>query len=158
MLPITIEPMKRKDISAVLRIEQASFADPWTEGMFLRDIRDNRLAHFLVAKHKGEIVGYAGLWLICDEVHLVNLAVEPQSRKQGIGRELLMAMLKIARDKGAQKATLEVRASNLKAQKFYQHFGFRPIAVRKRYYAHPKDDAVIMCQDDLTNCGRCWSA
>ncbi|MEW5767500.1 MAG: ribosomal protein S18-alanine N-acetyltransferase [bacterium] len=149
--------MKREDMPAVLRIEQASFADPWTVGMFLRDIRDNRLAHFLVAKHKGKIIGYAGLWLIGDEAHLVNLAVDLPYRKQGIGRELLMAMLKIARDKGAQKATLEVRASNLKAQEFYQHFGFRPIAIRKGYYTHPKDDAVIMWQDDLTNCGHCWS-
>lgn len=148
MLPITIRPMSKKDIPEVLSIEQASFPSPWTEGMFLQEVRDNRLSHFVVAQYKEEIVGYAGFWIVLDEAHLVNLAVAPAYRNQGIGRQLLMVILKIAINKGAQKATLEVRASNLNARKFYQRFSFKPVAVRKGYY-HSREDAVIMWRDDL---------
>jgi ribosomal-protein-alanine N-acetyltransferase len=146
---ITISQMERKDIAQVLLIEMNSFPSPWNERMFLSEIRDNRLSSFLVAKCNETVVGYGGFWLIFDEAHFVNLAVHPAFRRRGIGKQLLSALLTLAKERGATRATLEVRVSNTAAIKLYEGFGFKTCAIRKKYYKDNNEDALVMWLENL---------
>ncbi|MEW6097440.1 MAG: ribosomal protein S18-alanine N-acetyltransferase [bacterium] len=144
MIPITILPMKEEDINQVLEIENLSFLDPWTKRMYLSEIRERNDSYFITAKLEDRIIGYGGFWLVVDEAHLVNLAVHPDFRCQGIGTQIMQYLLNLAKQLGAKRATLEVRASNVIAQKFYANFGFTTIALRKKYYSDTKEDAAVM--------------
>jgi len=151
MIPITILPMKEEHINQVLEIENLSFLDPWTKRMYLSEITERDDSYFITAKFKDRIVGYGGFWLIVDELHLVNLAVHPDFRRQGIGTQIMQYLLNLGKQLGAKRATLEVRMSNVIAQKFYSKFGFVSIALRKKYYSHNKEDAVVMWLTELGN-------
>jgi ribosomal-protein-alanine N-acetyltransferase len=90
------------------------------------------------------------MWLMVDEAHVITFAVHPSWRRQHIGDRLLLAMLDIAIDGGANEATLEVRLSNLPARRLYEKFGFRPVGLRPRYYSDNGEDALIMTTDQLS--------
>lgn len=144
-MDIKYERLKEEDLDAVLKIEQESFPLPWTRGMFEQELHIPT-SHFFVARSMPakEIVGYAGYWQVVDELHLINIAIRPDCRKQGLGRHLLFYILCDGKRLGLKKATLEVRASNLIAQRLYEEAGFKNIAIRKNYYADNLEDAVIM--------------
>jgi ribosomal-protein-alanine N-acetyltransferase len=153
-MTLRIEPMRAEDLQAVLAIEHASFALPWTEEMFLRDLARDDLAEILVARgaEAGEsapVAGFLSYWVVQDEMHINNLAVDPRWRRRGIGMALLAASLDRARARGARHAFLEVRASNAAAQALYRQAGFQPAGTRRRYYSHPVEDAVIMRRSQL---------
>ncbi len=139
--------MKESDLPEVMRIEREVFHPGWSELAFLNDLR-NPSALYLVLRLDGKIVGYAGMWLIVDEVHITNVAVKPEYRGRGFAKRLILRLLHIARQRGMVRATLEVRISNTPAQKLYEKFGFRPVAVRKRYY-NDGEDALIMWLETL---------
>jgi ribosomal-protein-alanine N-acetyltransferase len=153
-MTLRIEPMCAKDLQAVLAIEHASFSLPWTEDMFLQDLARGDLAEILVARspEAGEpapITGFLCYWVVQDEMHINNLAVDPRWRRRGIAMALLRAGLDRARGRGARHAFLEVRASNVAAQALYRRAGFRAAGTRRRYYSHPVEDAVIMRRSGL---------
>ncbi len=141
--------MTLADIPAVHRIERASFATPWPSYAFRHELETNRLARYLVVRAGGEIVAYAGVWLMVDEAHVTTFAVDPQWRSRGIGGRLLMAVLRLAIEMGAGIATLEVRLSNLVARRLYEKYGFRPVGIRPRYYSDNGEDALIMTTEAL---------
>lgn len=151
MIPLTILPMKEEDINQILEIENLSFLDPWTQRMYLSEIRERNDSYFVMAKLEDRIIGYGGFWLIVDEMHLVNLAVHPDFRRQGIGTQIMQHLLNLAKQLKVKRATLEVRASNVIAQRFYSKFGFIAIALRKKYYPNTKEDAMIMWLNGLGN-------
>ncbi|MDR2610639.1 MAG: ribosomal protein S18-alanine N-acetyltransferase [Clostridiales Family XIII bacterium] len=93
------------------------------------------------------LVGYAGLWVVLDEGHITNVAVDPDYRRQGIAAMLLLKLLEAAREKGAKRFTLEVKRSNAAAIALYERFGFRAAGSRKGYYEEDGEDAVIMWTD-----------
>lgn len=97
-----------------------------------------------VACRGKELNGFVVIRQISSEVEILNIGVEPGSRRQGIARRLLAAALGKARREGAQKAFLEVRTSNTAAIAFYQSAGFRFTGRRKDYYRNPQEDAVLM--------------
>ena len=118
-------PMQESDLEEVVALEQRSFTEPWTPKMFLGELRDNVFATNLVARaenqewsevSEGVLVGYSMFWVVFEELHLMNLAVRPELRRLGIARELVRQTLSIAAAKGAHRAFLEVRASNVAAQ------------------------------------------
>jgi ribosomal-protein-alanine N-acetyltransferase len=90
------------------------------------------------------IVGYLCLWLIADEVHVTNFAVDPTHRQRGFGRHLLGTLLELYRRNGARRAALEVRPSNHSARRLYEAFGFRQVGLRKGYYFDTGEDALLM--------------
>lgn len=139
------EKMKAGDLEEIMKIEQASFPLPWTKGMFEQELIIDS-SHFYVVRAlpSKEIIGYGGFWQVLEELHLVNLAVKPEYRKQGWGRKLLHYLLCQGKALGLRRATLEVRASNISAQNLYEKVGFKNIATRKGYYADNLEDAVIM--------------
>jgi ribosomal-protein-alanine N-acetyltransferase len=142
MNEINIRPLRETDLSAVLAIEEASFASPWTRAAFVRELQSPH-SRLTVAECRGEVVGYVCCWDVVDEVQILDVAVHPDSRRQGIAALLLDSVLTVGRQRGAQSANLEVRRGNLPAIRLYQKFGFREVAVRRRYYADG-EDALLM--------------
>jgi len=145
---IAIEAMRKEDVDQVLAIEQASFSMPWSKNLFLSEFRSPTVSTLLVALDKSapgrRVVGYTVYWLVEDEMHILNLAVTTESRRRGIARELVFAAIKRAAAKGAQRAFLEVRASNSAAQKLYSDLGFTGTFIRRDYYDSPLEDAIVM--------------
>ena len=141
---LEILPMKEEHIDAVLHIEESCFAIPWTKADFEREMTQNQFAIYRIAVLDGKIVGYAGMWHIVTEGHITNVAVLPEYRRQGIGNALIEEMIVIAEQKEMIGMTLEVRISNIAAQKLYAKYGFRPEGFRKNYYQDTKEDAIIM--------------
>jgi [ribosomal protein S18]-alanine N-acetyltransferase len=146
-------PMQESDLEEVVALEQSSFTEPWTRKMFLAELQGNVFSTNLLtrAEHgewsgvsEGVLAGYIMFWIVFEELHLMNLAVRPALRRYGIGKELVGQALRIAAEKGAQTALLEVRASNVAAQGLYEGFGFKRKGLRRGYYEHPHEDAVIM--------------
>jgi len=141
--------MRPADLDAVQRIERASFTTPWPAYAYRQEVEANRLAHYLVARAEGQVVGFAGMWLMVDQAHVTTFAVDPAWRRQGIGARMVIVLLRMAGTLGARQATLEVRLSNLPARRLYERFGFRPAGIRPRYYSDNGEDALIMTTDDI---------
>ena len=141
--------MRLKDVDAVAAIEKATFARPWSRESFRQEVTRNAAARYLVAEMNGEILGYAGAWIILDESHITNIAVREDARGQGLGRRMTAALLQILSNLGATYATLEVRVSNLRAQNLYRSLGFVPVGRRKRYYEDNNEDAFLMVCEQM---------
>jgi ribosomal-protein-alanine N-acetyltransferase len=143
----TIDMMKKEDVDQVLKIEQASFSMPWSRNLFLSEFRSPSVSNPMVALLDSPvrtIAGFIVFWLVKDEMHILNLAVAPALRRQGIARKLVRAAIRLAYRKGAARAFLEVRTSNAAAQKLYSGLGFAGTSVRRDYYDSPVEDAVVM--------------
>jgi len=140
---VSIEPMRQEDVAAVREIDQTSFPSAWSAESYLRDLR-NRSSHYVVGRLAGEVVGYAGMWLIQDEAHISTLAVRPDCRRRGLGARLLSHLLEAAEERGAREVTLEVRDGNSAAQALYERFGFRSKGFIPRYYGDTGENAVVM--------------
>ncbi len=141
---LEIQQMTQEHIDDVLTIEQSCFALPWTREDFEREMTENKLAIYIIAVLDGKIVGYAGMWHVVTEGHITNVAVLQEYRKQGIGNALIEEIIRIAEQREMIGITLEVRISNIAAQKLYTKYGFRPEGFRKKYYQDTKEDAIIM--------------
>lgn len=100
-------------------------------------------SYYIVAKQNQEIVGFAGILKIIDEVNIMNIVVRKDKRQEGIGSKLLNEIFDIAKRQKAQSITLEVNEKNLPAIQLYQKFGFDQVGLRKKYY-HNTDNAIIM--------------
>jgi ribosomal-protein-alanine N-acetyltransferase len=144
---IVIEAMRKEDIDQILAIEQASFTMPWSRNLFLSEFRSRNVSLLMVALREApvrSVCAYIVCWIVADEMHILNLAVQQDMRRQGIARKLVMAALKRAHERGAKRAFLEVRASNGAARRLYGSIGFSGTSVRRDYYDEPLEDAVIM--------------
>ena len=148
-LKVVVEPMRSEDLPSVQEIERRSFTTPWPAHAYRTELSTNRLAHYRVVKVGGQVVAYAGLWLMVDEAHITTFAVDPAYRRRGVGERLLLVMLDIAIERGAREATLEVRLSNTPARNLYEKFGFRPVGIRPNYYSDDNEDALIMTTEPL---------
>lgn len=127
--------------------------------MFEAELSHNPFGRFLTARldpdggaREGDLVGYMCYWLVFDELRLMNLAVEPSMRRRGIASDLIRHMLSVGRESGAVRAVLEVRASNAAARALYERVGFRQVALRRRYYTDPVEDAVLLGMEPLQEC------
>lgn len=147
---IWIEPATPADLDAVVRIEEACFSAPWTRKMLEAELIGNQFSCFLIARQAHdeatgpEPVGYVSFWVVFEELRIMNLAVAPSARRQGIGRRLVTRALEIGCDRSTSKGLLEVRASNQTARRLYGELGFEEVSVRSRYYTNPTEDAVLM--------------
>lgn len=145
---LVIQRMTVEDLDEILGIEAGSFDDPWTNEVFNAELRHS-WSHCDVLREPngGRIYGYIVFWRVADEIHLLNVAVDPSERKHHHGRRLLDHMLDYARREAARFITLEVRSSNVAAIQLYEGSGFKQVGVRPRYYANNGEDAVIMLYD-----------
>ncbi|MCD5325938.1 ribosomal protein S18-alanine N-acetyltransferase [Pontibacillus sp. HN14] len=136
--------MTEEDIDTVLELEKACFATPWTRDAFEHELQDNPYATYFVLEFDGELVGYCGLWVIIDEAHITNIAILPEYRGKKLGESLFQVVMEKARLVGAMQLSLEVRVSNIVAQRLYRKFGLVPGGIRKNYYTDNQEDAVVM--------------
>ena len=139
-----LRPMTMADLDAVCAIEEQCFSVPWSRESMEKELIGNDQAHYLVAEIDEKVVGYAGFWQVLDEGHIMNIAVAPEVRGQGLGEELMRAMLQQGAQLGIIYWTLEVRVSNIAAIKLYEKVGFTSAGIRPGYYEKPKEDANIM--------------
>ena len=146
---VVIEPMTIEDVPAVHDIERLSFSSPWPEYAFEQEIKNNRLARYVVARAGQTVAGFAGVWLMVDEAHITTFGVHPDWRRQGIGHQLLLSLIELSLVLGAARMTLEVRASNTAAQALYRSFGFEEVGRRRAYYTDDGEDALVMTTPDL---------
>lgn len=146
---VEIAPMTAQDIPAVLEIERRSFATPWPREAYTHELDHNRTAVYLVARQDEAAVGYAGMWVVMDEAHITTIAVDPPLRGLGIGERLLIGLIDRAIERGARWIQLEVRQSNMVAQRLYHKYGFREVGIRRHYYSDNGEDAVVMWTGNL---------
>lgn len=142
---LTIEPMRRRHLRRVMEIEEVSYPRPWTHRTFVTELNQMRAGarYYMVAYVGDELVGYAGILFSGQDAHITNIAVAHEWQRRGVATELMLDVCFIARDRGCEALTLEVRDSNGAAQALYRRFGFVPAGVRKRYYEN-RDDALVM--------------
>ena len=134
------------DLDAIEAIERRAFSDPWSHASFASLIGQPPM-HFMVATIAGRVVGYVVAWFIGGEGEIGNIAVDELRRGQGIGGRLLESTLSAARARGVDVVYLEVRESNLAAQRMYDRWGFVRVGRRRRYYRRPEEDALILRLD-----------
>lgn len=138
-----IEPMNASHVSQIAQLEKRCFSDPWSEKSIASEL-DNPLSLWLVAVEAGEVVGYVGSQTVLGETDMMNLAVAPEARRQGTGRALVLALVEALTEKGSRSLMLEVRVSNIPAQKLYEGLGFSQVGRRPKYYVNPREDALIL--------------
>jgi len=136
--------MTRDDLPRLLEIERESFPVPWTRGMFLDQLSQGAFSINVVCVSGGLVTGYAAAWAICDEIHLLSIAVDPRNRRAGAGTALLEAVIEEGRPAGGRIVMLEVRRGNDPARRFYEKHGFRTVGERPGYYRETGEDAVLM--------------
>jgi [ribosomal protein S18]-alanine N-acetyltransferase len=142
---IEIREMTEADIDQIMAIEKRSFAAPWSKRLFKETISFPLSFNIVVRKKvDNEVVGYANFYVIGSEVQVLNIAVDPESRKKGYAAKLLGCAIETLVAGKAEDFFLEVRISNADAIRLYEGFGFKRIGVRKKYYTETNEDAIVM--------------
>ncbi|MCL6636576.1 MAG: ribosomal protein S18-alanine N-acetyltransferase [Alicyclobacillus sp.] len=144
---LVLRPMQLRDLDQVLQVERRSFSAPWSRQAFVTELVENQFARYVVAEYHNRVIGYAGVWLILDEGHVTNIAVDPEFRGRHLGETLLRHLMALCVAHGAARMTLEVRVSNAVAQNLYRKLGFAGVGIRKGYYTDNREDALIMWAD-----------
>ncbi len=146
---IEIRRMTLEDVPEVVEIDHSSFALPWSERAFQHEVRENPAARCWVTKVDGRVASMLVLWIIVDEAHIATIATHPQFRRRGFAKNILVRALQSAREEGARKALLEVRARHVIAQKIYCDIGFVEVGRRPMYYRDNGEEAVLMTMESL---------
>jgi ribosomal-protein-alanine N-acetyltransferase len=145
----TIRPMTIEDLEQVVAIDQLSFSLPWPAHSFRYEMLENDVSRQWVVEMQSssgalKVIGMIVVWLIMDEAHIATIAVHPEYRGRGIGRQILLTALRECAAQGALSATLEVRERNAIAIDMYRTLGFEVVGRRKRYYQDTNEDAILM--------------
>ena len=135
-----IVTMNETHVAQIAQLERAIFSDAWSEHSIRTELT-NQLALWLVAVEGDTVAGYIGSQTVLGEADMMNLAVRPEYRRRGLGRQLVEELI---RRLDAAQLTLEVRVTNLPAQKLYESMGFTQVGRRKNYYEKPREDALIL--------------
>lgn len=146
---LEIVPMTASDVSAVTRIEKASFSTVWPADAFYNELNTNKLAHYFVGRLRERIVAYGGIWVILEDSHVTTIAVDPAYRGRRFGEIMLLRLIDEALERGAAWMTLEVRESNTVAQQLYRKYGFTTVTMRRGYYSDDNESALVMWAGNL---------
>lgn len=138
-----LEKMKASHVEQIAALEKICFSDPWSERSISSEL-ENKLAFWLVALDEDTVAGYIGSQTVMDETDMMNVAVHPDYRRQGVAEALINALITELKQMGSHWLTLEVRASNCAAISLYEKLGFSEIGRRKNYYRNPREDALIL--------------
>ena len=140
---ISIESMTGAHVSQIALLEKLCFSDPWNEASVASEL-ENPLSLWLVALDGERVAGYVGSQSVMGEADMMNVAVHPDYRRQGIAEALIASLVEKLRGNEVYCLLLEVRASNDPAKALYEKLGFREVGRRKNYYRNPKEDALIL--------------
>lgn len=135
--------MNKDHVSQIAQLEAQCFSDPWSEKSIASEL-ENPLSLWLVAEEDGQVWGYVGSQTVLDESDMMNVAVDPRFRRQGIARALIETLIAELSKMGSRCLRLEVRVSNENARALYARMGFQQLGLRKNYYHNPKEDALIL--------------
>lgn len=139
-----IIPMTAEHLDQVAELEKICFSDPWSRRMLSEHLENECAATLVAVGEDGTVLGYAGLLVVLDEGYITNVAVNPDYRRQGIAGQLLGVFHRFAEGNKLAFLTLEVREGNTAARGLYSKYGYKEVGVRKNYYDHPKEHAIIM--------------
>jgi [ribosomal protein S18]-alanine N-acetyltransferase len=140
-MTVSVRTMTDGDLTAVLHLEGRVYAQPWSEELFADELRQpNRT--YIVATTGPSLVGYAGMLIVDHDAHVTTIAVDPEGRRKRVGSRLMLELVDRALAGGARHMTLEVRMSNVDAQRLYERFNFTAVGKRKNYYHD--EDALVM--------------
>ncbi len=149
-MKIKIQRMQKSDVDNVINIEERAYGEHhWSKESFLNELSNDLARYYAAFDLDGNLVGYAGCWQILEEVHITNIAVSPDFRRQKIGERLLRQIIDDCYKNKAKYITLEVRVSNNPAIKMYEKYGFKSLGVRKGYYQNNNEDALIMWTENI---------
>jgi [ribosomal protein S18]-alanine N-acetyltransferase len=138
------------DLAAIERIERRSYPTPWSRSMFAGEIvKPTSLCTGAFDEETGMLVGYMIISRYVDAWHVMNIAVAPEHRRQGVAKTLLDHLFETTAAPGHRGYTLEVRVSNRDAIRLYESVGFRSRGIRRGYYTDNREDAMIMWKDPL---------
>ncbi len=132
------------DLDTIEALEREIFPQPWSRGMLADELSRDPRRIALLASDSNRPLGFAFCWRVEDELHLINLGVLPDCRRRGVAQAILDHLLAHSRAQGAAIVTLEVRANNEPARRFYRRNGFLELALRPEYYPDTREDAVVM--------------
>lgn len=138
-----IRPMTKEDCVQVAAIEATSFSVPWSLNAFTETVEKENFRYF-VAEEEGEIIGYCGFLFVLDEAEIPNVCVKSSARKRGVGKQMMSVLMEEAKKLGMAVLYLEVRESNTPARALYKSLGFEENGIRKNFYEHPVEHAVLM--------------
>lgn len=147
MSELVIRQAEHQDLEAIVHLEKTCFSTPWSRESLEHELTKNKMAYYIVAEQEGQVIAYAGLWIIVDEGHITNIAVLPEYRGNHIASLILAFLIATTTAKGVVRFTLEVRSSNEAAKALYRKFEFKEEGLRKGYYEDTGEDAVIMWRD-----------
>ncbi|MFQ5966588.1 MAG: ribosomal protein S18-alanine N-acetyltransferase [Acidimicrobiia bacterium] len=138
--------MRRSDLAAAMKIERAVYPEPWPERVFSEELGGADRS-YIVAEDASQLVGYAGFVKLGEDAHVTTITVTADRHSEGIGTELMLALVDEALAHGAENLTLEVRVSNDRAQALYRRFGLAPVGIRRQYYR--SEDALVMWAEGI---------
>ncbi|MFC4401787.1 ribosomal protein S18-alanine N-acetyltransferase [Gracilibacillus xinjiangensis] len=144
MSSLDFRQMTEADIDRVYEIDCLSFPKPWPKDIYYEEMRTNNFARYFVATLDDEVIGFCGSWIVLDEAQITNIAIEPAHRGNRYGEGLFQYVMNYAVANGVKHLSLEVRVSNLVAQKMYKKFGLIPGGIRKNYYTDNQEDALVL--------------
>ncbi len=139
-----IRPMVLADLDGVMVIENQCFTDPWSRKGFEESLEQESARLLVVENDEGSVAGYCCIYQVMDEGEIVNVAVSPEYRKQGYGARMVRELMERSGEKGICRFFLEVRESNTAGKRLYESLGFSVCGIRRGFYEHPKEDAVLM--------------
>lgn len=144
-----------RDVVHVMDIDAACYPQPWSRPTVVREITSALRLH-LVTQRRFDIIGHGAIALLAETAHVTTLAVRPEARRQGIGHDLLLGLVRGAVAAGCTGLTLEVRAGNTAAIGLYRRFGLRPAGLRRGYYGDTGEDAIVLWSPEFDDeyCGR----
>lgn len=138
-----IRLMEKSDIPQLAELERLCFSDPWSVSAFEYEL-NNPLSLWLVAAQEDNVAGYVGSQTVMDESDMMNIAVHPDFRRQGIAENLITNLILLLNTRQSKSLTLEVRVSNAPAISLYKKMGFLQVGRRPGYYRNPREDAYIL--------------
>lgn len=135
--------MTGEHVPQVAQLEKLCFSDPWSENSVASEL-ENALSLWLVALEGDQVAGYVGSQTVLGETDMMNVAVHPDFRRQGVAESLILSLMEALKAQDSHSLTLEVRSSNVPARGLYEKLGFSQIGLRKNYYRNPKENACIL--------------
>lgn len=154
LFSLCLQPLTSSYLEQVVELDRLSLGGLWTLEGYRRELESPNSSLWVLSRPVGgsdgeTAIGLGCFWAILEEAHITLLAVHPDYQGQGLGQLLLYTLLKEARHRQLERATLEVRASNQAALSLYQKFGFQMAGRRKGYYPVTGEDALILWRGDL---------
>ena len=140
---MTITNMTSAHVAQIAELEKRCFNDPWSENSIASEL-NNRLSCWLVALEGDVVIGYVGSQTVLGETDMMNIAVHPDYRNQGVAKNLIQTLMDTLSGQGSHSLMLEVRQSNEPARNLYASLGFETVGIRKNYYRNPKENALIL--------------